>query len=108
MDANPSMAYEGRGGQQYVFPSVSESECALRVSGVRNLQSPRVVAALRAENRDGGVILAAVAKLLEVFCPKSERWRQAVLHRGSDVTVRAQALLGQCNCIARRPKSRGV
>lgn len=60
----------------------------------------RVLAALRAENRwhhygAGSLDHTCKRRLMEVFCPGDERWREAVLRQGRDVFVRACALAFQ-------------
>ena len=98
LDADLSVAYEVRGAQHSMYYRLFPSASVYFASQEFGTYNPlAVVEALRAENRwhhygAGTPDYPAKARLFEVFCPKSERWRQAVLRRGAEVIQQALVL----------------
>jgi len=90
--------YHADGSQQEMYGHVfSHANVHFATQEFGTLPPLRVLAALREENRwhhYGGGTLDHPAKrrLLAVFCPPSERWREQVLRRGREVAAQACGL----------------
>jgi hypothetical protein len=88
-------AYHSRGAQQEMYERLFQrAEIHFATQEFGTLGALRVVAALRAENRwhhhgTGAVDHPAKRRLLAVFCPRDERWREQVLRRGGEVIAQA-------------------
>ena len=90
--------YHADGSQQEMYDHLfSRAKLHFATQEFGTLPPLRVLAALREENRwhhHGGGTLDHPAKrrLLAVFCPPSERWREQVLRRGREVAGQACGL----------------
>jgi hypothetical protein len=91
----PEAAYHAQGTHQEMYGRLfAHADIHFATQEFGTLHALRVVAALRAENRwhhYGAVTLDHPAKrrLLEVFCPRDEKWREQVLRRGGEVVAQA-------------------
>ena len=96
-DGNGS-TYHADGSQQEMYRRLfPRAQLNFATQEFGTLPPLRVLAALREENRwhhYGGGTLDHPAKrrLLAVFCPPSERWREQVLRRGREVAAQACGL----------------
>jgi hypothetical protein len=98
LDVNRGVAFQVRGGQNTMYSRLmAEDSVYFAAQEFGTYNSLAVLAALRSENRwhhygGGTVDHPAKRRLREVFGPDSERWRKAVLQRGSEVISQATAL----------------
>lgn len=101
----PSDAYQAKGTLgQWCRALVPNAEYLYLCAEAGTYPALRMLAALQAENQahhwappGSAVIRAAKRRLLERFCPRSQRWRAQVLTRGMALLRQAQAALeGAC------------
>lgn len=92
------IAYRVRGAQSDMYDRLfPASELFFAGQEFGTFHPFRVLAALRAENRwhhygAGSLDHPCGRRLMEVFCPDDEEWREAVLKQGREVFIRACAL----------------
>ncbi len=104
---NSGVAYEARGSQQSMYYRLfPNAEVYFLSQEFGTYHPPRVLEALRAENRwhhfgAGTVDHTTKIKLRKMFNPDSKRWRRSILERGEQVIKQGLALAFEQDQIGR-------